>query len=109
MTLTKAVTLEYMANRTKAITAKELSIDLDSRASTASELLERMTAQGLCMRDPKQRPREYALTPSGRERLAWLRAQAGAASQSGGDGAELHPLGVMPAVNGSSALTVREV
>jgi len=44
MTLTKAVTLEYMANRTKAITAKELSIDLDSRASTASELLERMTA-----------------------------------------------------------------
>lgn len=109
MTLTKAITLEYMASVTRPVTAKELSIDLDSRASTASELLERMTAQGLCARDAKQRPREYAMTDAGRERLAWFRAQDCAGPESGRNRGELDPLPVMPKVNGSTALTLREV
>ena len=84
MPLTKARAIAYMSHRRESVTAKELSIDLDSRASTASELLERMTAQGLCTRDPKQRPREYALTDAGLERLASFRAQ-GRASSFGSD------------------------
>lgn len=65
MSLTKTAAMEYMARRGRPVTAKELAIDLDSRASTASELLERMTAQGLCARDEAQRPREYTLSESG--------------------------------------------
>lgn len=61
MSLTKTAAMEYMARRGRPVTAKELAIDLDSRASTASELLERMTAQGLCTRVEAQRPREYTL------------------------------------------------
>ena len=80
MPLTKARAMTYMSLRRESVTAKELSIDLDSRASTASELLERMTAQGLCSRDPNQRPREYALTDAGLERLAWFRSQDYASS-----------------------------
>jgi DNA-binding MarR family transcriptional regulator len=74
MALTKKAALEYMTEKSKPITAKELAIDLDSRASTASELLERMTAQGLANRDPKQRPREYVLTEAGRTCLQNFRA-----------------------------------
>ena len=81
MPLTKLSAMGYMADRDRPVTAKELSIDLDSRASTASELLERMTAQGLSTRDPKQRPREYALTDAGRERLAWFRTEDSAACE----------------------------
>jgi Mn-dependent DtxR family transcriptional regulator len=65
MTLRKNDTLEYMFQKKRPITAKELAIDFNSRASTASELLERMTAQGLCTRDAAQRPREYVLTGAG--------------------------------------------
>ncbi len=72
--LTKRVAVEYLERQGKA-TAKELGIDSDSRASTASELLERMAAQGLVTRDEKQRPREYVLTEAGRERLAFFRSQ----------------------------------
>jgi DNA-binding MarR family transcriptional regulator len=74
MALTKKTALEYMTDRGMPITAKELAIDLDSRASTASELLERITAQGLAQRDPKQRPREYVLTEAGRSCLQSSRA-----------------------------------
>lgn len=106
MPLTKASAMAYMARRGESITAKELSIDLDSRASTASELLERMTAQGLCRRDPKQRPREYALTDAGLERLAWFRAQDGAASEPGRNGSELR---LLTGGSSCSAVTVHEV
>ncbi len=81
MPLNKRDALAYMVRRAKPITAKELAIDLDSRASTASELLERMTAQSLCSRDPKQRPREYSLTDTGRERLAFFQSQDGRSLQ----------------------------
>ena len=112
MTLTKAITLEYMVTVAKPITAKELSIDLDSRASTASELLERMTAQGLCTRETKQRPREYVLTDAGRESLAWCRAQDCARSQranGGNEACDARSSTVTPGVNGSFALALREV
>jgi len=85
MVLTKAVALEYLSSAAMPVTAKALSIDLDSRASTASELLERMTAQGLCARDPKQRPREYALTDAGHRLLSVFRSEtvSNSASPSG--------------------------
>lgn len=73
--LTKRTALDYLERQGKPVTAKELAIDLDSRTSTASELLERMTAQGLTKRDEKQRPREYVLTDTGRARLAFFRSQ----------------------------------
>lgn len=69
MVLDKRSALGYLASKTGPVTAKALAIDLDSRTSTASELLERMTAQGLVERDPNQRPREYRLTEAGRELL----------------------------------------
>jgi len=75
--LTKHTALDYLERRQgKAATAKELAIDLDTRASTASELLERMTAQGLVERDQRQRPREYVLTDAGRKRLDFFRSRA---------------------------------
>src|SRR5260370_16459108 len=74
--LTKHTALDYLQRQGKAVTAKELAIDLDSRASTASELLERMTAQGLVERDQRQRPREYVLTDAGRKRLDFFRSRA---------------------------------
>ena len=109
MPLTKANAMAYMARRGEPVTAKELSIDLDSRASTASELLERMTAQGLSTRDPKQRPREYTLTDAGRECLAWFRIQNGAACELGGNGTDLRPLPVIQNVSDSAELTLREI
>jgi len=75
--LTKQTALDYLERSGKPATAKELAIDLDSRASTASELLERMTAQGLVERDEKQRPREYVLTDAGRKRLEFFRSRQG--------------------------------
>jgi DNA-binding MarR family transcriptional regulator len=87
MALQKGDALEYLDRQAKPVTAKELAIDLDSRASTASELLERMTAQGLVKRDPNQRPREYALTDAGRKRLEFFRSRAadGNATAKGAD------------------------
>ncbi len=75
MALTKQDALEYLTRQAGPVTAKDLGIDLDSRASTASELLERMTAQGLVERDAKQRPRQYSLTDAGRKRLEFFQAQ----------------------------------
>src|ERR1700687_630670 len=60
-TLRKRAALDYLEKHGKA-TAKALALDLDSSAATASELLERCTAQGLVERDETQRPREYRLT-----------------------------------------------
>jgi DNA-binding IclR family transcriptional regulator len=77
MVLTKQAALEYLARTHRPVTAKILAIDLDSRASTASELLERMTAQGLTERDPNQRPREYTLTDSG-----WKQAELFASNRA---------------------------
>ena len=73
--LTKFAALQYMEHQGKPITAKELAVDLDSRASTASELLERMTSQGLVERDQDERPREYTLTDAGRERLKFFQSR----------------------------------
>lgn len=64
-----------MRQKREPVTAKVLAIDLDSRTSTASELLERMAAQGLVTRDPGQRPREYTLTTVGEETLLVLPAR----------------------------------
>jgi DNA-binding MarR family transcriptional regulator len=72
--LAKRAALEYLDEHGEA-TAKELAIDRDSRAATASELLERCTSQGMVERDEKQRPRVYRLTGPGRERLEFFRSQ----------------------------------
>ena len=72
--LAKRAALEYLEKQGQA-TAKELAIDRDSRAATASELLERCTSQGLVERDEKERPRVYRLTGPGRERLEFFRSQ----------------------------------
>lgn len=66
MPLDKKSALEYMVKQGTPISAKELSVDLDSRASTASELLERMAAQGLVTRDANERPRQYSLLDADR-------------------------------------------
>lgn len=72
--LAKRAALEYLEKQGSA-TAKELAIDRDSRAATASELLERCTSQGLVERNEKERPRIYRLTGPGRERLKFFRSQ----------------------------------
>lgn len=72
--LAKRAALEYLEDHGQA-TAKELAIDRDSRAATASELLERCSSQGLIERDEKERPRVYRLTGPGRERLEVFRSQ----------------------------------
>jgi len=78
----KKTALEYILGQGKRVTAKVVSIDLDAPISTTTELLERMTHQGLVERDRDQRPREYAITEEGRKRLAFLTAR---------DAAETHP------------------
>lgn len=82
LVMTKLEALEFLAKQMKPLTAKEMAIDLDVGQATASELLERMAAQGLVQRDKNERPREYALTAKGRERLDLLRASAGQRSVS---------------------------
>ncbi len=72
--LTKKTALEYLLAQGKPCTAKEVAIDLDSRASTSSELLERCAAQGLVTRNEKLRPREYSLTAEGRKLAESLRS-----------------------------------
>src|SRR5207245_9295256 len=72
--LAKRAALEYLEEHGQA-TAKELAIDRDSRAATASELLERCSSQGLVERDEKERPRVYRRTGRGRERLELFRSQ----------------------------------
>src|SRR5260370_25319364 len=75
--LTKKGALGYLLSQGKPCTAKEVAIDLDSRASTSSELLERCAAQGLVTRNEKLRPREYSLTAEGRKLAESLRSNPG--------------------------------
>jgi len=75
--LTKRGLLEYLAAQQGPVTAKVVSIDLDSRASTVTEMLERCVAQGLAERTTDQRPREYKLSEEGRRRLDSLRSKGG--------------------------------
>jgi DNA-binding MarR family transcriptional regulator len=69
VSLTKRGLLEYLGAQRAPVTAKVASIDLDSRASTVTEMLERCVAQGLAERATDQRPREYKLSDEGRRRL----------------------------------------
>jgi DNA-binding MarR family transcriptional regulator len=70
--LSKRRLLEYLEGQKGPVTAKLASIDLDSRASTVTEMLERCAAQGLVEREAKQRPRDYRITETGRRRLEEL-------------------------------------
>jgi DNA-binding PadR family transcriptional regulator len=79
--LTKRRLLEYLSTQTAPVTAKVVSIDLDSRASTVTEMLERCAAQGLVGREDK-RPREYRITEAGRERLRFWSNPSGSADES---------------------------
>jgi len=71
----KARLLNFLAEQSRPVSAKEAAVHLDSRTSSASELLERCTAQGLCTRGENDRPRLYSLAKEGRERLRWFGGQ----------------------------------
>lgn len=77
VTLTKRGLLEYLEGQSEPVTAKVASIDLDSRASTVTEMLERCVAQGLVERTTDQRPREYKLSDAGRRSLEPSRPKSG--------------------------------
>jgi len=79
----KKTALEYLAGQAHRVTAKVVSIDLDAPISTTTELLERMSFQGLVERDKHDRPKEYLITPAGRERLAFLTARDAAETPPG--------------------------
>jgi len=81
--MTKQTALEYILGQGKVVTAKVVSIDLDAPISTTTELLERMTHQGLLERDRDQRPREYALTEEGRKRLEFFKTRDAAETPPG--------------------------
>jgi len=73
--LSKRRLLEYLEDQKAPVTAKVVSIDLDTRASTATEMLERCAAQGLVEREANRRPRDYRITEEGRKRLkSWSTA-----------------------------------
>src|SRR5712692_2289572 len=81
--LTKRRLLEFLEGQEELVTAKVVSIDLDSRASTVTEMLERCAAQGLVEREANQRPREYRISEAGRRRLKLFRSdQANSEPQS---------------------------
>jgi predicted ArsR family transcriptional regulator len=67
--LSKHRLLEFLQGQKGPVTAKVASIDLDTRASTVTEMLERCAAQGLVERETNQRPRQYTITETGRRRL----------------------------------------
>src|SRR5216684_7973250 len=75
--LTKRRLLEFLEGQEELVTAKVVSIDLDSRASTVTEMLERCAAQGLVEREANQRPREYRISDTGRQRFELLRPGQG--------------------------------
>lgn len=79
--LSKRRLLEYLSTQTSPVTAKVVSIDLDTRASTATEMLERCARQGLIEREDK-RPREYKITEAGRERLRFWSSPRGVSDES---------------------------
>src|SRR5260370_30789438 len=66
--------LEFLEGQKEPVTAKVASIDLDTRASTVTEMLERCAAQGLVEREANQRPRDYRITDTGRRRLESFRS-----------------------------------
>jgi DNA-binding MarR family transcriptional regulator len=71
--LSKHRLLEFLEAQKGPVTAKVASIDLDTRASTVTEMLERCAAQGLVEREANQRPRHYRITDTGRNRLESFR------------------------------------
>jgi len=71
----KKAALEYIVGQGKRVTAKVVSIDLDAPISTTTEMLERLSRQGLLERDHGQRPREYAITEEGRKRLEFFKTR----------------------------------
>src|ERR1700692_975634 len=72
--LSKHRLLEFLEGQKGPVTAKVASIDLDARASTVTEMLERCAAQGLVEREANQRPRDYRITDTGRRRLESFRS-----------------------------------
>src|ERR1700687_3821510 len=72
--LSKHRLLEFLEGQKGPVTAKVASIDLDTRASTVTEMLERCAAQGLVERQANQRPREYRISHTGRRRLESFRS-----------------------------------
>ena len=70
--LSKHRLLEFLETQKEPVTAKVVSIDLDTRASTVTEMLERCAAQGLVERESNQRPRQYTITGAGRRCLDLL-------------------------------------
>src|SRR5467141_3072470 len=75
--LSKQRLLEFLEAQNAPVTAKAASIGLDTRASTVTEMLERCAAQGLVEREANQRPREYRITDTGRQRFELLRSGQG--------------------------------
>jgi DNA-binding MarR family transcriptional regulator len=72
--LSKHRLLEFLEGQKGPVTAKVASIDLDTRASTVTEMLERCAAQGLVEREANQRPRDYRITDTGRRLLQSFRS-----------------------------------
>jgi DNA-binding MarR family transcriptional regulator len=72
--LSKHRLLEFLEGQKGPVTAKVASIDLDTRASTVTEMLERCAAQGLVEREANQRPRDYRITDTGRRCLESFRS-----------------------------------
>ena len=89
--LNKRRLLEYLEGQKGPATAKAASIDLDTRASTATEMLERCAGQGLVEREANQRPREYVLTDAGRKRLNFFRSGQGKSDPESADPVETNP------------------
>jgi len=77
--------LQFLAGQSRPLSARDAAVHLDSRTSSASELLERCAAQGLCTRGKNDRPRLYSLTEQGRERLRWLGVESARPSSEVGE------------------------
>jgi DNA-binding MarR family transcriptional regulator len=80
--LSKQRLMEFLEGQKGPVTAKAASIDLDTRASTVTEMLERCAAQGLVEREASQRPREYRITDAGRQRSELLRSGQGKSAET---------------------------
>jgi DNA-binding MarR family transcriptional regulator len=83
--LSKHRLLEFLQGQKGPVTAKVASIDLDARASTVTEMLERCAAQGLVEREANQRPRQYTITETGRRRLGLSPSGQGKAEPESAD------------------------
>lgn len=89
--LSKRRLLEFVEAQKGPVTAKAASIDLDSRASTVTEMLERCVAQGLVERGENQRPREYMITETGRRRLELFPSGQGKSEPESADPVNTNP------------------